>query len=75
MDDKSGNIYKSAYVQDVSRGINLHLMSSGGLYVGDSIRIKLKGLVLSEYAGMMQIDSVKVVDNIVKLATLKKHTT
>ena len=71
MDDKSGNINKSAYVQDVSRGINLHLMSSGGLYVGDSIRIKLKGLVLSEYAGMMQIDSVKVVDNIVKLATLK----
>jgi len=50
-------------------------MSSGGLYVGNSIRIKLKGLVLSEYAGMMQIDSVKVVDNIVKLATLKKHTT
>jgi hypothetical protein len=71
MDDKSGNIYKSAYVQDISKGINLHLMSSGGLYEGDSIRIKLQNLVLSEYAGMLQIDSVLVDKNIVKLATLK----
>ncbi len=71
MDDKSGNIYKSAYIQDQSKGVNLHLMSSGGLYEGDSIRIKLKGLVLSEYAGMLQIDSVVIDKNIVKLATLR----
>ena len=71
MDDKSGNIYKSAFIQDGTRGINLHLMSSGGLYEGDSIRIKLDGLVLSMYAGMMQIDSVDVHKNIVKIATMK----
>jgi hypothetical protein len=71
MDDKSGNIYKSAFIQDGTRGINLHLMSSGGLYEGDSIRIKLEGLVLSEYAGLMQIDSVDVHRNIVKLATMR----
>lgn len=71
MDDKSGNIYKSAFIQDGTRGINLHLMSSGGLYEGDSIRIKLKGLLLSEYAGLMQIDSVDVHRNIVKLATMR----
>lgn len=71
MDDKSGNIYKSAYIQDGTKGINLHLMSSGGLYEGDSVRINLNGLILSEYAGMMQLDSVVVDKNITKIATLK----
>jgi hypothetical protein len=71
MDHKSGNIYKSAYIQDGSKGINLHLMSSGGLYEGDSVRVYLKGLILSEYAGMMQLDSVDVDKNIIKIATLR----
>lgn len=71
MDDKSGNIYKSAYVQDGFKGINLHLLSSGGLYEGDSVRIYLKGLTLGDYSGMMQLDSVHVDDNIVKVATLR----
>ncbi|HOZ30778.1 MAG TPA: DUF5689 domain-containing protein [Bacteroidales bacterium] len=74
MDDKSGNIYKSAYIQDGTKGINLHLMSSGGLYEGDSVRVYLKGLVLSEYAGMMQLDSVDVDKNIIKIATLRDIT-
>ena len=71
MDDKSGNIYKSAYIQDGSKAINLHLLSSGGLYEGDSIRLYLKGLILSDYSGMMQLDSVHVDNNIVKLSTLR----
>jgi hypothetical protein len=71
MDDKTGNLYKSAYIQDGTKGINLHMMFSGGLYEGDSIRINLNGLTLSEYAGMMQIDSVNVHKNIVKIATLR----
>ncbi|MDD4149407.1 MAG: DUF5689 domain-containing protein [Bacteroidales bacterium] len=74
MDDKSGNIYKAAYVQDGTRAINLHLMSSGGLYEGDSVRIYLKGLTLMDYRGMMQLDSVHVDNNIVKVSTLKHKT-
>ncbi len=74
MDDKSGNIYKSAFVQDGSKGINLHLLSFGGLYEGDSIRIYLKGLTLSEYAGLLQIDSVHVDNNIIKIATYRNIT-
>jgi hypothetical protein len=74
MDDKSGNIYKSAFVQDGSHGINLHLLSSGGLYEGDSIRVYLKGLYLTEYAGLLQIDSVHIDKNIIKIATLKSVT-
>ena len=65
MDDKTGNIYKSAYIQDDTLGINLHLMSSGGLRQGDSIRINLNGLVLGVYKGMLQLDSVDADKNIV----------
>lgn len=74
MDDKSGNIYKSAYVQGNSAAINLHLKSSGGVYEGDSIRLYLKGLVLGDYEGMLQIDSVDVNDNVLKIATLQDKT-
>lgn len=69
MDDKSGNIYKSAYVQDATGAINLHLMSSGGIYIGDSIRLYLKGLTLGDYENMLQLDSVHVDNNMTKLAT------
>ncbi len=71
MDDKSGNIYKSSYVQDETGAINLHLMSSGGLYEGDSIRLYLKDLILGDYENMLQLDSVFVDENIVKIATEK----
>jgi hypothetical protein len=69
MDDKSGNIYKSAYIQDDTKGINLRLLSSGGLYKGDSIMLNLKNLVLSDYNGMLQLDSVHVDNNILKIRT------
>lgn len=74
MSDKIGNIYKSAYLQgdaDDDKAINLHLLSSGGLYEGDYVRINLKGLVLGDYSGMIQLDSVHVDNNIVKLKTRK----
>ena len=74
MSDKIGNIYKSAYLQggaDDDKAINLHLLSSGGLYEGDYVRVNLKGLVLGDYSGMIQLDSVHVDNNIVKLETRK----
>ena len=69
MAEESGNLYKSVYVQDNEKGINLHLLNPGGLYQGDSIRIYLKGLIVSEYNGILQLDSVDVDKNIVKQAT------
>jgi len=74
MSDKIGNIYKSAYIQggaDDDKAINLHLLSSGGIYEGDYVRVNLKGLVLGDYSGMIQLDSVHVDNNIVKLDTRK----
>ena len=69
MDEQSGNIYKEAYIQDETGAINLRLLSSGGLYQGDSVRVFLKGTILSTYNQMMQLDSVDVDNNIIKQAT------
>ncbi|HPE33399.1 MAG TPA: DUF5689 domain-containing protein [Bacteroidales bacterium] len=68
-DETSGNIYKNSYIQDATGAINLRLINSGGLYVGDSVRVYLKGLILGNYSGVMQLDSVDVDRNIVKLKT------
>lgn len=68
-DETSGNLYKNVFIADGTGAIQLHLLNSGGLYVGDSIRINLNGTVLGEYNGQMQIDSVDVDNNIVKQAT------
>ena len=68
-DETSGNLYKNVYVTDGTSGLNVRLVAAGGLYEGDSIRINLNGTILSEYNGMLQLDSVDVDKNIVKLAT------
>jgi hypothetical protein len=68
-DENDGNFYKNITVQDATGGITLRLLNSGGLYVGDSVRIYLPGTVLAPYNGLMQLDSVDVDNNIVKQAT------
>ena len=69
MDEKSGNIYKNFYMQDGTDAINVRILNSGGIYQGDSIRIYLKGTVLSKYNGAWQLDSVDVDKNIIKQKT------
>jgi len=71
MDESSGNIYKSAYIQDAGDAVNVHLEQTGGLRIGDSIRLYLKGVVLSDYAGMFQLDNVNNDSNIIIIATQK----
>ncbi len=69
MDDKSGNIYRSAFIQDEDAAINLRLQAPGGIYEGDSIRIYLKNTQLSTYQGMLQLDNVNVDQHIIKKET------
>ena len=69
-DETNGNLYKNIYMQDDTAGIVLRLKNSGGLYTGDRIRIYLKGTTLSSYAGLLQLDSVDVDNNVVKQETL-----
>lgn len=68
-DEVSGNLYKEIFVRDASGAIHLKLKNSGGLYIGDSIRINLKGLILNAYNGLIQLDSVDVERSVVKLVS------
>jgi hypothetical protein len=70
-DEATGNFYKEAYVQDGTGAIKLRLVSAGGLYIGDSVRIYLKGTILSTYNGLLQLDSVNVDKNVIKQAVGK----
>lgn len=62
-DDKSGNLYKSLAIQDATGGISFRLDGTS-LYtsypVGRKIYVKLKGLCLGEYGGMLQLG---IIDN------------
>ena len=57
-DDKSGNFYKELYIQDATGAVALELDATN-LYtaypIGRKIYVKLKGLYLSDYGGMIQI--------------------
>ncbi len=65
MGEASGNIYKSAYIQDTSGAINLHLKASGGVNAGDLIRVYLKNCILNSYGELLQIDNVDNDSNII----------
>lgn len=69
MDDKSGNIYRSAFIQDHTGALNLRLQAPGGIYEGDSVRIYLKNTVLGSYQRMLQLDNVNVDWNVIKIET------
>lgn len=68
-DETSGNLYKNVFVQDETGGLQLRLMSSGGLYEGDYVRIYLTGTTISTYQGMYQLDSVDTDRNVIKQET------
>lgn len=57
-EDRSGNVYKSLYIQDETGGIELKLGKSG-LYndykLGQWVYVKCSGLTLGAYNGMLQI--------------------
>jgi hypothetical protein len=63
MDDSSGNIYKEAYLQDSTGGINIYKLSSAGaVKEGDYIRVNLKGASIKNYSGKMELIFADVLD-------------
>jgi hypothetical protein len=68
-DEVSGNLFKDIYVKDATGALHIKLINSGGLFIGDSIRINIKGAVLNDYHDLIQLDSVDSEANIVKLAS------
>lgn len=69
MDEKTGNIYKSSFVQDETGGIQLNFFNPGGLYVGDSIQVLLNRTTIESYHQLYQIQNVDVGRAIYKIAT------
>lgn len=67
-DEVSGNFYKDIYVQDLTGALHVKLLNSGGLFIGDSIRINLYECLLNNYNNLIQLDSVDSEKSIVKLA-------
>ncbi len=56
--DKSGNIYKSIFIQDSTAGIQISLDAynlCNKYHTGDLIYVKCKGLYLGEYGGQIQL--------------------
>jgi hypothetical protein len=58
MDDKTGNLYKMAYIQDPTGAIALKFDAAGGIQEGDTIRLNVKGLVINQYAKAFQINAI-----------------
>lgn len=68
-DEVSGNLFKDIYVSDITGGLHIKLQASGGLFIGDSLRINLNGVSLNSYSELIQLDSVDTEKSIVKLAS------
>ena len=69
MDESTGNIYRTAYIQDNTDATYLFMKTSGGVAEGDSVRLYLDGCTLSSYGGVFQIinvdndSSIVIIDN------------
>src|SRR4051812_31772366 len=68
-DEVSGNLHNEFYVRDATGALHIKVLSGGGLFIGDSIRVNLKGSILNDYGGLIQLDSLDADNNVVKLAS------
>jgi len=72
-DESTGNLYKESYIQDETGGMNLRFIGNTGLYIGDSVRVYLKGSKLLRYNQMMQVDSLHPDNNVTKITPLQNR--
>ena len=70
-EETNGAFYKEIYMEDLSGAVKIQLKASGGLYIGDSIRINISGVTMSEYGDLIQLDNIDVDQQVVKIATEK----
>lgn len=69
-DEVSGNFYQQIFARDKNNdAIQINLKQSGGIYIGDYIRINLNQTYLTFANSMIYIDSVDLAKNIVKLSS------
>ena len=72
-DEKSGNLYKAAFMQDRATGaaIELYLNAVSGVRIGDSVRIYLKDVTYSMYNNLPQLNNFEADGHIIILANNK----
>jgi len=58
MDNESDNSYKTFFIQDNTAAIAVFQNPSGGVYIGDSVRVYLKDLIVMKYNELFQINNV-----------------
>jgi hypothetical protein len=58
MDNETDNSYRTFFIQDNTSAIAVFQDVSGGVYIGDSVRIYLKDLVVMQYQNLFQINNV-----------------
>lgn len=57
-DAVTGNIYKELYIQDETNAIKLELLSSADFFIGDRVRVALKGSTIKRDRDMLVLDSI-----------------
>jgi hypothetical protein len=65
-DESSANLYKELYIQDETNAIKLGLTSSSKFYIGDKVRVALKGATITRASSMLLIDGLDPAVNIIK---------
>jgi hypothetical protein len=65
-DETFGNFYKELYIQDETNAIKLDLTSSGDYFVGDRIRVSLKGTTITRDNNMIIISEVDPAIHLIK---------
>ncbi len=72
-DEQSGNLYKSAFIQDRATGaaIELHLNAVSGVRIGDSVRVYLKDVTYALYNRLPQLTGFGPDGHIIILANNK----
>lgn len=69
-DEVSGNFYQQIFVRDeAGDAIQLNITESGGIYIGDQIRINLNKLNVVLANSMIYLDSVNIAKSVVKLSS------
>lgn len=62
-DNLNGNLYKEAYIQDLSGGLLMKLNTTGALNMGDSVIVNLKGLFIGDYGNFVQLGTTPYTDD------------
>ena len=72
-DEVSGNLYKTAFIQERATGkaIELYMDAASGVRIGDSVRVYLKGVTYAMYNNLPQLSNFSPDGHIIILANNK----